>query len=125
MAIIFDPKSWPVDNQRTRQQKGRLIRVQIGPDQYRKMYEADAERLGLIKARSKPEDKMIERPADTKAEEPVKADDFTAIPGVGKAAARALVAHGITTFEQLRQAGELDYLSGKINRAIEEWRQND
>jgi predicted flap endonuclease-1-like 5' DNA nuclease len=68
----------------------------------------------------------MREPAEDKEPEPEtkpQADDFTAIPGVGQATARALVAHGITTFEALREIGELDYLSEKANQAIHEWRE--
>jgi predicted flap endonuclease-1-like 5' DNA nuclease len=123
MSVITNPKEWPVDNQEVRRMKGRLIRVEIGPGQYRMMYQADAERLGLVKAREPVQNKMVE-PAENKTvePEPVRADDFTTISGVGRAAARALAANGITTFNGLRAAGELDYLTAKVNQAIEDWR---
>lgn len=123
MSVITNPKEWPVDNQEVRRMKGRLIRVEIGPGQYRMMYQADAERLGLVKAREPVQNKMVE-PAENKATEPepARADDFTAIAGVGRAAARALAANGIATFEQLRAAGRFDYLTERVNQAIEAWR---
>jgi predicted flap endonuclease-1-like 5' DNA nuclease len=127
MAVITNPKEWPVDNQEVRVKKGPLVKVEIGPGQFRKMYRSDAERLGLIKAQAPAPNKM-QLPAENKAPEPepeqesAPEDDFTAIPGVGKAAARALAAHGVATFDDLRAAGELDYLSEKVNQAIAEWR---
>lgn len=110
--------------------KGPLVKVEIRPGQFVKMYEADAIAQGYLKARSKPLDKMQTRPLDKqRAPEPPSTssgqpepDDFTTIAGVGPATARALVAHGIVTFEQLRGAGELAYLNERTNRAIEEWR---
>lgn len=50
------------------------------------------------------------------------ADDLTTIPGVGKASARALAAHGVTTLDALKEAQDLDYLPAKVLAAIAEWR---
>ena len=128
MAIV-DSKTWPVDNQRVRAQKGQLIRVVKRNGQIVKMYEADAIAQGLIKGKPQAENKM-RTPSENKAEpeapaeEPPKPDDFSTIPGIGKATARALVAHGVTTFEQLHQAGKLSYLTSKAAEAIEAWRSN-
>lgn len=135
MAIVTDPKTWPVDNQEVRMRKGPLVKVQIGPGQYIKMYREDAIKAGHIKAQPPAQNKM-RTPAADKAVEPPEsveektpeappADDFTAIDGVGPATARALVAHGITTFEQLKAAGELSYLAPKANEAIAAWRARD
>jgi len=108
--------------------KGKLVRVEIAKGQFRKMYEADAIAAGLIKARPPAQNKM-QVPAENKSADPApepeerpQADDFTVIPGVGQATARALVAHGIATFDELRDAGKLDYLSEKANQAIQDWR---
>jgi predicted flap endonuclease-1-like 5' DNA nuclease len=127
MATITDPKSWPVDNQEVRMRKGPLIKVQIGPGQYRKMYQADAEAAGLLKAKPQVQNKM-QAPAQNKApklaqpvEEAPPAADFTTIPGVGPATARALTAHGITTFEQLRHINSPDFLPPKAVQAIADW----
>jgi predicted flap endonuclease-1-like 5' DNA nuclease len=121
MSVITGLEEWPMDNQEVRMSKGRLIRVQTGRGQWVKMYEADAVAAGYIKAREPVQNKMVE-PVANKEPEPVRVDDFTAIPGVGRAAARALAANGITTFDGLRAAGELDYLTAKVNQAIEDWR---
>ncbi len=113
--------------------KGKLIRVQISPGRFVKMYEADAVAKGLIAAPQEkaqpPARNKMRLPEQDKAPEPVEepaqeqqADDFTTIPGVGPATARALAASGITTFAQLRDAGTLDYLTAAVNAAIEEWR---
>lgn len=109
--------------------KGKLIRVQIGPGQYRKMYEADAIAAGHIKAAKaaeKPQEKQRPQTAnkmrEPEQEKAAQADDFTKIDGVGPATARALVAHGITTFDQLRHPVELDYLTPATVAAIETWR---
>ena len=130
--------------------KGKLIRVELSPGRIVKMYEADAVAQGLIPApeakaqppatrqRPKPGDKQrLPQEDKDKAPEPVEEpaqpeeqddgrpqDDFTTIPGVGPATARALAASGITTFAQLRTAGELDYLTATVNAAIEEWRKH-
>ena len=49
-------------------------------------------------------------------------DDLTTIPGVGKASARALAAHGVETLEALKAAQDLDYLPAKVLAAIAKWR---
>lgn len=126
MAIV-DPKNWTVDNQRTRGQKGRLIRVVKKNGAVVKMYEADAIAQGLIKGKPQAENKMRPMPdnktaPEAPAVESIKPDDFASISGIGPATAKALVVHGITTFEQLHQAGRLDYLSEKVNDKIEDWR---
>lgn len=126
---VIDSKTWPVDNQRVRAQKGKLIRVVKRKGLVVKMYETDAIDQGYIKSKPQAENKM-RTPTENKAEpeaeaeETPKADDFSSIPGIGKATARALVAHGITTFEQLRQAGKLGYLTSKAAEAVEAWRSN-
>jgi len=102
------------------------------------MYEQDAIEAGHIKPkrqepaqdkqRRKVQDKQ-RRPQQDKAAElepelepEAEVADFTVIEGVGKATARALAANGITTFDELRDAGELDYLTPQVNEAIETWR---
>ena len=119
--------------------KGKLVRVQLQKGQFVKMYEADAIAKGLLPPKAKPQavNKMRTPPANKsvsaepeqaqperaqpEAESAPVADDFTTIPGIGKATARALVANGITTFEQLKAAGKLEYLSPKARQAIEDW----
>lgn len=44
------------------------------------------------------------------------------IAGIGKASSRALAAHGVETFEQLKAAQDLDYLPAKVLTAIAKWR---
>lgn len=134
MAVITGKVNWPVDNQEVRMRKGKLIRVEIGPGQFRKMYEADAIEKGYIKPKNQPaeRDKMLRPQGDKVAgqksvsvsAETVSApsDDFTQIPGVGPATARMLVANGITTFDQLRQASSLSFLPERALQAIETWR---
>lgn len=126
MAIV-DPKNWPLDNQQVRAKKGKLIRIERKPGQFVKMYETDAIAQGYIKAKPQAENKMrtpVMNKGEPEAapEEKIEADDFTTISGIGKASARALVSHGISTFEQLRAAGNLDYLSTKAQEAVEIWR---
>lgn len=120
--------------------KGKLVRVHLGGGRYVKMYEADAVAQGLIpdpKARPKPEDKM-RRPEGNKAATgalrqsdepepeppappPVMAD-FESIEGIGPASARALAAHGITTFDALLAAADLSFLTPQAQEAVEAWR---
>lgn len=119
MTILTDRETWKVDNQEVRMSKGKLIKVELRPGQFVKMYEADAIAQGLTKAKPQAQNKMIE-PEATKAEG--QAEDLTTIPGIGPATVRALAAHGIINFEQLRAAGQIGYLSEKVNLAIEEWR---
>jgi predicted flap endonuclease-1-like 5' DNA nuclease len=44
------------------------------------------------------------------------------IPGIGKASARALAAHGVITLDALKEAQDLDYLPAKVLAAIAKWR---
>ncbi len=114
--------------------KGKLVRIQLQKGQYVKMYEADAIAKGLLSAKAKPQatNKMRTPPVNKQApaeqaqpelkrEFSQTADDFTTISGIGKATARALVTNGIRTFEQLKAAKKLDYLSPKARQAIEDW----
>lgn len=128
----------------TRREKGPLVRVEKGEaGRYVKMHRADVEAEGLT-AKIHPADRDRLRPAEhdksqpaagdklappqgNKAAEPTpptEPDDFATIAGVGKATARALVAHGIATFAQLKAAGELDYVTPAAMTAIEEWRKS-
>ncbi len=133
MAVLSE-KSFVLENQKTRSNKGPLVRVQVG-GRWVKMYEADAVAQGLVmaagepKARPAQEDKA--RPATNDkggetAVAPVAAsaeaevDDFTTIDGVGRATARRLVAQGIVTFAQLRQA-DLGFLSSLQQQVIRDW----
>lgn len=122
--------------------KGPLIKVEISPGRYVKMYQADAEADGLVKPSEKAlpatGNKMLPPSANKMAEktegvadpgaaapaDPAAADNFATIQGIGMASARALVARGITTFEQLRQATQLDFLSATARQAVEKWRQD-
>ena len=127
--------------------KGPLVRVELQPGRFVKKYEEDAVLDGYAededgvwrlaaggpkKKGGKPQETKIrkpqedkgKRPAEEKApaeEPPVPADDFTVIDGVGPATARALAAHEIRTFDELREA-RLDFLTGQALAAIEEWR---
>lgn len=140
--MITDPKTWNKVNQAENQKRGRLITVEKSPGHFVKMYEADALRLGYIKPQPAQGNKM--RPAEgNKAENPSDlivdgeqsaaeelitsiADeisvDFSAIAGLGPASARALELNGITTFEQLKKATNLDFLPQRAQTAIEKWR---
>lgn len=132
MAIIGNRKTWKISNQKTRAQRGPLLRVRHPDGHITHMYEADAIEAGLLPAKAKmkttPANKMAPAPDDkapAPAPAPVEAvpDDFTTISGVGRASARSLAAQGITTFSQLRTAdlGRLS-LSKAVVAAIEEWR---
>lgn len=111
---------------------GPLVKVEISPGRIVKMYKEDAIAEGYlppeIKAMPPAENKMIPRSENKAAAPPVieppktGPDDFTTILGVGRATSRALQARGVTTFEQLRQAGALDYVSESAMKAIEAWR---
>lgn len=135
MAVITSRDSWSIVTREMNMKKGPLIRVKLSEGRYVKMYEADAIAAGHIeappqtKAKPKPQDKQI-KPQETKeSEQPdpepeTKAvEDFTVIDGVGPATARALEANGILTLDELRDAGELDFLSASVNAAIETWRE--
>lgn len=111
--------------------KGKLVNIQISPGRSVKMYESDAIAKGLLKAKPQPANKMQKppqnkaskiTPSEEKPEEKPPADDFTTISGVGPASERALAAHGITTFEQLRAAEVLNYLPAKARAGIDAWR---
>jgi predicted flap endonuclease-1-like 5' DNA nuclease len=120
--------------------RGPLVRVEISPGRYVKMYQEDAIASGYItpapgvaqgpKSRPAAENKMRlaaedkATPTPQRGEQGPEPDDFTAIRGIGPATARLLATRGITTFEQLRQAGTLDYLSPQATAAIETWRQS-
>lgn len=122
---IVDPKLWSVDNQQVRAKKGKLVVVKRG-NALVKMYETDAIAQGLIKGKPQAENKM-RVPAENKSamdapvEEKPQVDDFSTILGIGPASARALVVHGVTTFEQLKHA-TVNYLTTKAQDAIEDWK---
>lgn len=127
--------------------KGPLVRVELQPGRYVKKYEADAVRDGYAEdedgvwrlgvagpdpKKKAPQETKIRKPQEDKGKRPpeekeaeqqeTKAmDDFTVIDGVGPATARALAAHDIRTFDELR-AANLDFLTGQALAAIEEWR---
>jgi len=132
MAIITDKKNWELVTQEKNMKKGPLVKIPIGRGQFVKMYESDAIAKGLLPSKAKPqaENKMRlptatqnkSAPQEPEAVSAPTADDFTTIMGVGPATARALVANGITTFEQLRQAGALTYVTPRTMQAIEAWR---
>jgi len=138
MAVI-NSEAWPVVTQEDNMKKGKLIRVEIGPGRFVKMYEADAAARGLIPQKSKPPagnkmklpagDKGGQAPdsevlAGQQVDQPQRPDDLTIIKGVGQATARAIQARGITTFDQLRAATDLSFLTAQAQEAIEQWREN-
>jgi len=111
--------------------KGPLINIQLPgqPGRMVKMYEQDAIAQGLIpapketKKRGRPpgSNKMLKPQGNKslKTKELLPPDDFTEIPGVGMATARALQAHGIRTFEDLRKASDLHFISESSRKKIE------
>jgi len=133
MAVITGKKNWELVTQEKNIKKGPLVKVLIGRGQYVKMYEADAIAKGLLPSKAKPpaDNKMRlptenkSTPPETELENTPPADDFTTIAGVGPATARALMANGINSFEQLRQAGALGYVTPKTMQAIEAWRSGE
>ncbi|NUM47600.1 MAG: hypothetical protein HUU38_23095, partial [Anaerolineales bacterium] len=93
---VLSSKSFTEINLKNRREKGPLVKVQIAPGQFVKMYRADAVEAGHLraeKARQPAEDKL-RPPAESKASPLVEAgafvggggtDDLTTIPGVGLA----------------------------------------
>jgi predicted flap endonuclease-1-like 5' DNA nuclease len=133
MAIVDSRNTWQFVTQESNMNKGPLVKIEVRPGQFVKMYEADAIAQGLLAAKTKPASRDKARPATSdKArrpdEQPAETaipqpeDDLTTIPGVGAATARALAARGITTFEALRAAASLDFLTPHVAEAIEAWR---
>lgn len=134
--MALSSKSFEVVNSQTRQQKGPVIRVEVSPGRFVKMHREDAVKGGYMAApppqeKSKPatEDKM-KRAAEDKSlstgrEEVDVEADFTSIAGIGPATARVLKLNGITTFEALRNAGTLTFISAASRQAIEKWKDND
>ena len=111
--------------------KGKLVRIRIGRGQFKKMYEADAIAQGLLPSKKKQSahNKMRLSTGNKLAPQKLKVENapldkyfFTTIHGVGPATARVLIDNGIITFEQLREAGTLNYVSPKVMKAIEAWR---
>jgi predicted flap endonuclease-1-like 5' DNA nuclease len=110
--------------------KGSLVRVQIGPNRFAKMYRQDAIARGLIaepegrkpqKQRRPVADKR-RRGAVNKAVKKQQMDDFSIIRGIGPATAETLHERGILTFEQLARA-DVSWLPGRTRRAVEDWRE--
>lgn len=135
MPVVNSRGNWPLITQEERMKRGPLVKVEISPGRYVKMHQEDAIARGLIpsekKKRPAGRDKMRSpgrdkgappQPPPEGGQNAATTDDFTVIPGVGPATARALEAHGFSTLEQLREVGELTFLGSAINLAIEEWR---
>ena len=131
MAVL-DSKNFTISTPATRATRGKLVKVEIAPGRLVKMSEQDAIDKGLIKKRQPPQNKMIAPPPDNnmipvpvttgnKADDKPIADDFSSIPGIGAASARAIIANGITTLAQLRNS-ECKFLSVRAREAIEAWK---
>jgi len=122
MAVIKSKDQFPVDNQASRLAKGKLVTVETGQGQGVKVYEADLKQKPKIPADNKILKPASANKASAPVDYPVQSDPFDEIAGLGVASARALNAHQIFTFDQLAAAGELDYLSARVNASIEAWR---
>jgi predicted flap endonuclease-1-like 5' DNA nuclease len=118
MAVLSS-RSFTEDNPTSRANKGKLVKIEVSPGRLVKMYEADAVAAGHIKPKTKAlpasENKMI-LPTENKT-----ADDFSGIPGIGPAAARAILAHGIATYDDLKTA-DLSFLPKRAQESIEAWK---
>lgn len=109
--------------------KGPLVTVKLGDRHYVKMYEQDAIAAGHLPARVKaqPANKMQPSEANKTVTSPdgqpnPEADDLTTIPGIGLGVARSLAARGIVTFDQLRSASDVSFLSKRAQAAVEDWK---
>lgn len=142
---VVSSDSFVLSTPQSRAAKGPLVRVELQPGRYVKMYRADAIEAGHIKPdpappggtkkRTPAEDKAIRPEGDKSVPRPPaptplnppeegKADDLTVIQGVGQATARALKARGIASFDELRaalEAGRLDFLTTHVRGAIEDY----
>ena len=128
MPVIQSKSDWSIETQELNMKKGKLVRVQIGPGQFIKVYEADLRNKAqvptqnkILKSETQNKGAADPGPEDQPAADP--GDDLSSIPGIGKASARVLNEHGIWSFVDLFKAGELDYLSQKINEKIQAWRE--
>jgi len=129
MPVIRDRSEWPLITDEKNRQRGKLIKVEIAPGRFVKMYESDVKGLKKPPKNKKadPGQNKIKKPGGDKSaaqeQQAEQAEDsFAEIPGVGPATERALKERGILTFDDLREAGELDYLTAGINANIEKWR---
>lgn len=118
--------------------KGPLVRVELEPGRFVKMYKKDAQARGLLDGQKKrqPTGDKVRRPEQNKGQPPpqpspkvgkgaevstrVIAEDLTVIPGIGEAAAAILRERGILTLEELQRV-ETEDLPGRVRRAVEEW----
>lgn len=98
--------------------KGPLIRVELSPGRFVKMHRQHAIEAGFLDAPPKMRTVKTENKMITPVEN--KADDFTEIPGVGKASVELLNNQGVFTFKQLRSA-DLSGLYYRARQSIEEW----
>jgi predicted flap endonuclease-1-like 5' DNA nuclease len=110
----------------------KLVKVQLGPHRFAKMYEEDAIKRGLLKKQAPAANKMVAphenkmiAPQEEKREAPEfekeQWDDFTEIHGVGKATADLLREHGVHYFDELLYA-QIDFVNPKAKQALELWR---
>lgn len=111
---------------------GKLIKVQIGPNRFVKMFEKDAIAKGLLKKQVPAANKMVAPkenkmvvPQEEKREAPefekAQWDDFSEIHGVGQATADLLHERGVHYFDELLYA-QIDFVNPKAKQSIELWR---
>lgn len=125
MPVIQSKKNWPLENQESRMKKGKLVRVEISPGRFIKMHEADLSENKLAVSDANKIDKSgasNKAASDAAGDPPIEADDLSSISGVGKASERVLNDHDFYTFKDLAAAGELAFLTPKVNEKIQAWR---
>ena len=114
--------------------RGPLIKVQIGPHRYAKMYEKDAIKQGLLPRTGKlPNDRgeVSKSPSpltplpDGEGNQIVPREeweDFTEIPGIGEASCSALYDNGVHTWDDLLDA-DVSFLNPRARAAVAAWRE--
>ena len=126
MPVINSRDSWPIITEEIQQKKGPLVRVEIAPGQFVKMYKSDVQN----KSRHPESNKIAPGPAGNKdmedldIQDSVESEDLTVIPGVGKASERALNENGLFTLYQIYTSGEFGFLSENVNSKIQAWRES-
>jgi predicted flap endonuclease-1-like 5' DNA nuclease len=114
--------------------RGPLVKVEISPGRYVKMYQHDAAARGLLQKEKPPVMNKMRSPEPSTKEaapqqeenlqqEEKEKDDFTEIEGIGEATCKALYEHGIQTFDDLLHAEDVSYLNSKAKAAIKAWRE--
>jgi predicted flap endonuclease-1-like 5' DNA nuclease len=119
--------------------KGKLVRVEIAPGRFVKMYEADAKQV-QSKMQPQVQNKMVVPTQNKSVSLPVEelsmeideieeegfedvqedVEEFTAIPGIGEAAAKKIIEQGIRNIIQLEQSN-WNFLPKNARKALEEY----